>query len=124
MAMPAYGAQSAHNKKTHDFLATEAPEYSDWQITTLFYSALHSFNRHFELEGVEIPDRHGKRLALINRKLPSIREAYKNLQMLSEQSRYGGRDEADDSAVKSALKSYREIMDRLELDERAYSSER
>ena len=56
MSMPAYGAQTAHNKKTHDFLATEAPEYSDWQIITLLYSTLHS-NRHFQLEGIEIPEK-------------------------------------------------------------------
>ena len=111
--MPEYGAQSAHNKNAFDFLATKAPEYTDWQITMLFYAALHSANRHFEMKGIEVPTNHNKRLKVMKDRLPTMVEAYKNLQTLSEQSRYGGRGEVDDVAMKSALKSYAEIMDRL-----------
>ena len=50
-------AYRAHNKRAFDFLGTRAPEYADWQITTLFYAALHGFNRHFEQHGIEAPPR-------------------------------------------------------------------
>ena len=111
--MTVHGAQSIHNKNTYDFLITKTPKYLDWQITTLFYAALHAVNRHFELQGIKAPERHGKRLALVKRRLPSISSAYQNLQMLSEQSRYGGRDEVDDDSMKSALKFYSRIMSEL-----------
>lgn len=88
-------------------------EYTDWQITVLFYAALHSANCHFEMNGIKAPTNHNKRLVLIKDRLPTMAEAYKNLQTLSEQSRYGGRGKVDDVSIKSALKSYAEIMDRL-----------
>lgn len=111
--MPEYGAQSVHNKNAFDVLATKAPKYTDWQITMLFYAALHWINLYFELNGVTVPTNHSKRLKLIKNKLPTIVEAYRNLQTLSEQARYGGRGEVDDVAIKSALRSYAEIADRL-----------
>ena len=111
--MPGYGAQSAHNKNAFDFLATRSPEYLDWQITALFYAALHSLNQHFELLGVKVPASHSKRSRLVKRRLPSIWRPYKNLQALSERSRYVGRGGVDDASEESALRSYAEIMDGL-----------
>ena len=111
--MPEYGAQSAHNKNAFDFLATKAPEYTDWQITMLFYAALHSANRHFEMNGIEVPTNHNKRFKVIKDRLPTIVKAYKNLQTLSERSRYVGRSKVDDVAMESALESYCQIVNRL-----------
>ena len=112
--MPEHGAQSAHNKNAFDFLATKEPEYLDWQITALFYAALHSFKRHLELSGAKLPTSHGERSKMVKIRLPTIWGAYKNLQTLSEQSRYGGRGQVSDASLKSALRSYSQIMDRLE----------
>ena len=70
IAVPAYGAQSARNKKTRGL-----PKRQSARTVRLPRSfARHCANRHFGLEGTETPDR-GKRLALTNRKLPSIRKA-------------------------------------------------
>ena len=111
--MSAYSAQSAHNKKAHDFLGAGYPEYLDWQITTLFYSALHLFNRHFALRGIKMPKNHRERFKLIERQLPSMSKAYLRLKSLSEQSRYGGRAEVTARSLKSALESYSEIVKQL-----------
>lgn len=111
--MSAYGAQSTHNKNACDFLGAARSEYVDWQITMLFYSALHLTNQYFEFRGIPIPDRHNQRLESVRRELPDIIEAYKNLKVLSEQSRYEGRGRVDDISLASALKSHSEIADRL-----------
>ena len=116
--MPGYGAQSAHNKNAFDFLAAKSPEYLDWQTAALFYAALHSFNRHFELLGVKVPASHSKRSRPVKRRLPSTWRLYKNLQALSERSRYVGRGGVDD-ASESAPRSYAEIMDGLSRAARA-----
>ncbi len=36
-----HAVQSIHNKDASDFLNTKTPAYVDWEITSLFYSALH-----------------------------------------------------------------------------------
>ena len=111
--MSPYSTQSAHNKKAHDFLGSGYPEYLDWQITTLFYSALHLFNHHFALRGIKMPDNHRARTRAIERELPSTLKAYLGLKSLSEQSRYGGRAEITARSLKSALELYSEIAKRL-----------
>ena len=111
--MPSYSEQSAHNKNAHDLLGTRSPEYLDWQITALFYSALHSFNHHFELRGIRKPENHRQRSRLIARELPSTYDEYRNLKSLSEQARYGGRVEINDRSMESAFESYRKIVKRL-----------
>lgn len=111
--MTDYVAQSTHNKKTHDFLNTKTPEYRDWEITTLFYAALHAVNRHLESKGIKMPKNHVVRLRLVKIELPSIFEEYKNLKLLSERSRYLGQEKVSGSSLKSALESYFEIMRKL-----------
>ena len=108
--MSSYSAQSTHNKNAHDFLSARSPEYLDWQIAALFHSALHLFNHHFELRGIEKPDNHRARSRLVGRELPSIAKDYLKLKSLSEQSRYGGRTEISDSSIKTAVKSYSRIV--------------
>ncbi len=84
----------------------------DWQITTLFYSALHLFNHYFALRGIKMPDNHRARIRAIER-LPSALKAYLGLKSLSEQLRYGGRAEITTRSLKSALELYSEIAKRL-----------
>ena len=66
-----------------------------------------------------MPPSHNKRSRLVKRRLPSIWRPYKNLQALSERSRYVGRDGVDDASEESALRSYAEIMDGLSRAARA-----
>lgn len=108
--MPSYRAQVVHNEDTCGFLGTETPKYVDWEITTLFYAALHSINRCFELQGVEIPRLHRERREAIEDKLPNIAKSYRALKVLSEQSRYDGRGEVDSNSMEEARKLYSEIM--------------
>ena len=111
--MSPYSEQSAHNKNAHDLLGTRSPEYLDWQITALFYSALHLFNHHFELRGIRKPENHRQRSRLIAHELPSTYDEYRNLKSLSEQARYGGRAEITASSIRTAVKSYSEIVKHL-----------
>lgn len=111
--MPSYSEQSAHNKNAHDLLGTRSPEYPDWQITALFYSALHLFNHHFELRGIRKPENHRQRYRLIARELPHTAKDYTKLKSLSEQARYGGRAEISASSIRTAVKSYSEIVKHL-----------
>ena len=111
--MTDYVAQSKHNKKTHDFLNTKTPEYRDWEITTLFYAALHAVNRHFESRGIKVPTNHGARRSLVRHKLPAVYEPYMRLRVLSERSRYKGLETANDACLESALKSYSKIRQLL-----------
>lgn len=113
MPMSTYSVQSTHNEDACDFLGTKTPRYADWEITTLFYAALHSINAYFELRGVRIPHNHVKRLRMVKRELPAIAKAYERLQSLSENSRYGGMGAVDGTSMKSARTSYSEITDHL-----------
>ena len=111
--MASYSTQSAHNKGAHDLLEGSAPKYIDWQITVLFYAALHAVNFYFELQGIPAPRYHRERLSLIRQHLPAISDEYKNLQFLSEQARYCGREEVDATSTESARRSYSAIMRHL-----------
>ena len=111
--MSAHGVQSAHNEDTCNFLGTETPKYMDWEITTLFYAALHSINAYFEQRGILVPDSHRKRLRAVKRELPAIATAYEKLQSLSENSRYGGMGAVDGTSIKWARISYSRITDHL-----------
>ena len=81
-------SQSNHNKNTCDFLHTENPRHIDWEVTTLFYSALHLVNNYFEKNNIALPETHNAREKLVKKELPSIHPHYRKLHSLSLRARY------------------------------------
>jgi len=70
-------------------LAISAGQFWDWEITILFYAALHYVDSFFsELTPPEHPKKHGKRRKLVGNHLNPIAEDYRLLNALSENARY------------------------------------
>lgn len=80
--------QSAHNKDTSDFLHSVTPTHHDWEIVTLFYSALHLVDKYFLDNGITKPHTHPERKNLVRRHLPSIYSSYHKLSGYSHRARY------------------------------------
>ena len=84
-----YYEQYTHNKKLADqVLHSTWPEYDDWSITSMFYSALHLINAYCLARDIPLPNSHHARKEIVKNRLPQIREEYENLFDLSMQSRY------------------------------------
>ena len=106
-------AQSEHNKDTHDFLNTKTPKYSDWEITVLFYAALHGVNHNFQQRGFAVPASHFKRNKLVEKELPLIYKSYRKLHTLSIQSRYSI-NKISDATRNEALRLYLNIVNGMQ----------
>jgi hypothetical protein len=90
--MPQYAwheQKKAHNLDTQIFLATKSPTFIDWEIITLFYSALHYVDSF--LSNVYqinfIPD-HDKRKEYVSSLLPNLNKTYLSFYHLSQDARY------------------------------------
>ena len=81
-------SQSTHNKQTSDFLNSATPKYRDWEIITLFYSALHRIDKYFLDNGIQKPNNHAERKSLVRRHLPVIYGSYHKLSTLGHRARY------------------------------------
>lgn len=81
-------AQSKHNIDSNRYLTKANPDYRDWEITTLFYSAVHIVNTYFLLAAKKSPNTHQQRKKLVESELYPIYSAYYSLEHLSRKSRY------------------------------------
>ena len=81
-------SQSNHNKNTYDFLHTKNPTHIDWEITTLFYSALHLVNNYFQKNNIIVSKTHKARNILVRKELFHIYSSYYKLYSLSISARY------------------------------------
>jgi hypothetical protein len=100
------------NVQTRDFLKT-ANQFYDWEITTLFYSALHFVDAFFAdlaNPSQRHPKSHGFRRKMVNRYLGSVALSYGLLNDLSENARYE-EFTPDASDVEKAEKWFNEIAD-------------
>ena len=81
--------QYMHNKKlSDDMMHSFQSQYNDWQITSLFYSALHLINSYFYKNNMPRPTNHRKRSEAVKKELPAIYSEYQELRELSEHARY------------------------------------
>lgn len=92
-----------HNLEARGFLQS-AQQFYDWEITTLFYAALHYVDAYFA--GItntlhQHPKSHMKRQKLVNLYLGQIAVEYGKLSKLSENARYES-FQPQDSDVKTA----------------------
>jgi len=80
-------------KRQHDFDASRLIQsasngFPDWQIITLFYSALHYVDCYFAKAYSKHPYGHSNRKDEIMLFLPSVERAYRILRALSDDARY------------------------------------
>ena len=90
--MPKY---AWHNgKKIHDFdtsnyLGINPAKFSDWEIITLFYSAMHYVDSYLSNAfGIDYVSDHDARKGHVRTLLPQINKNYKLLYYLSRDARY------------------------------------
>ena len=84
-----HAAQSRHNERAHDLIRSRTPDYLDWEITTMFYAALHMIHKRLQDLG-ETACNHRQRLAAVKRLLPKLHDPYSDLYMMSISARYMG----------------------------------
>jgi len=88
-----YIQQAAHNAALASFLRTNKPEYLDWAVTCLFYSAVHYVNAYLAHSKTPIPRRHRAgdsgqpgRLNIVQQD-GTLKAIYKNYRHLDDESR-------------------------------------
>ena len=90
----------------------ESPKYTDWEITTMFYSALHLVSEHLKRHGVDVPSSHKQMAKVLSVRLPRISTPYSSLLQLSWNARYGGYDSVK-YCKSNAVEYYVQIKDGL-----------
>lgn len=79
--------QSNHNARFSRYLERDTPLYRDWEITALFYSALHIVESYLSKTAGEVKS-HTARRDLIRDHLGDISNEYRKLKELSGKARY------------------------------------
>lgn len=77
-----------HDKETHDYLLERTPTFKDWEVITLFYSALHLIETYFANHGPYVPKRHEDRENLVEQFLNPIYDVYSKLYIICKKARY------------------------------------
>ena len=90
----------------------ESPKYIDWEITTMFCSALHLVSEYLSRRGVDIPNSHKQMKKVLSVRLPHISILYSLLLKLSWNARYGGYDSVK-YCKSNAVEYYVQIKDGL-----------
>ena len=80
--------QSNHNLDSNKYLAQANLAYRDWEIITLFYSAVHIVDNYFFLAHRKKPKIHYERRKLVCSQLIGISSEYGLLEQLSRDARY------------------------------------
>ena len=84
-----HASQSRHNKNCScDIAAKLQNTYPDWEITTLFYAALHIINEYFVQNNMPKPRNHMQRGRLIKKDLCQIDLEYQKLYDMNIKARY------------------------------------
>ena len=102
--------KSIHNYDTYKYLELKNPQYLDWEITTIFYSACKLVDEQLVKKNIK-PSSHTQRNRLVMTKFSKICQEYRLLYQLSRMPRYGPRVRSSDKA--NALKWYSVIKSDL-----------
>jgi predicted Zn-ribbon and HTH transcriptional regulator len=90
--MPNYtwhDGKKIHDFDTSNFLGTNRDRFCDWEIVTLFYSALHYIDSYLSNKfGIDYVLDHGERKTHVASLLPQINRNYRLLYYLSRDARY------------------------------------
>lgn len=79
-------AKASRNESLLEDLGNWPTRYTEWEITVMFYSALHYVSAFLSSRG-EHPENHYQRRKLVVQ-LTSIAAEYENLQQASQEARY------------------------------------
>ena len=103
--------KSVHDHDTYRYLELQNPQYTDWEITTIFYSACKLVDAQLVKNTKKRPSNHAERNRLVRTKFFEIHKEYYLLYRLSIMSRYDRNVGSGDKA--NALKWYRVIKSNL-----------
>ena len=81
-------ALAERNEQFAEALSALPQRFPEWEVTALFYSALHYASAFLTTQGHD-PENHGHRNDLV-RRLTNIGEDYRNLYSFSRDARYRG----------------------------------
>lgn len=102
-------AQNRHNERVCDLISSQTPSFLDWEITTLFYAALHLINHRLLDLGYTVSG-HGKRMAAVKDHLPDMHDPFHTLYVLSIRARYVGVDAIKPVDATSARRAYEQLL--------------
>jgi len=82
-----------HDKDTNSLLVIHSPNYSDWEVITLFYSAMHHVDAaicKIRSTGIQIPEPidHKHRRKIVAKHLGRVATEYGMLESISQWARY------------------------------------
>ena len=92
--------KSSHNIDTERYLHQQIPKYVDWQVTAIFYSALHLVSNHLKEKGIEVPERHGDMIKTLKRLSGPLSKCYHTLYEKSRIARYSTKKEISEEDLK------------------------
>ena len=101
-------AQSRHNGRAYDLIRSQTPTYSDWEITTTFYTALHLIDKRLEDLGETVCN-HRQRLAAVRHHLPKMYDSYNKLYLMSISARYLGIGAVNANLAQAARRMYEKL---------------
>ena len=105
--------QGEHNRETQRYLSMN-PRYPDWEITALFYSALHIVDEYLILKDKR-PCRHGIRNRRVREELGPIYGDYHDLYTLCIRARYDvGFDQLTENEKEMAIQWHKSIHDYIQ----------
>lgn len=81
-----HALQSDHNRGAQQ-LMSKSPRYVDWEITALFYSAVHAVDEYLRSIGKD-PRSHQARNEMVRKNIPHARQDYYELFTLCRKVRY------------------------------------
>ena len=121
-----YYKKTDHNIDTKNYLHNKSPKYIDWEVTTLFYAALHLVNNYFKKNNIMIPEKHGKMLKILrqlsnlskisNEEADNLYECYYAIFLKSIDARYRPNVEISDADLKNVKESFDILKSILTVD--------
>lgn len=109
-----YARQSAHNHDAQKQLSRCPSQYIDWEITTLFYSAVHVINGYLLSEIGITPHSHKERNELVEKEIKPIWPDYHTFYILCKKVRYSAEfDSVTEGERQLALRLHNSICDHV-----------
>ncbi len=86
--MSNYYAKSINNKNTLHYLNQKTPDYIEWEVIVIFYTALHLVNDYLHKNGIEFEKNHKGRKKAVKKELTDLYDSYVKLFDVSIRARY------------------------------------
>lgn len=103
-----HAAQSRHNDRARTLMHPHTPLYLDWEITIMFYSALHLIDKRLADLGKSVRNHH-QRFVAIKNYLPDMYPPYYTLYSPSIGARYEGVGAVTAQSAEIARRAYGQL---------------